>query len=69
MFEHNGQWFVLGNRSLNSLNLRQNGITEDGIKALLDSVTGQETSVENAHEGMIGLFRLNLQVRIQRSLL
>ncbi|KAJ3415969.1 hypothetical protein HDV05_003566 [Chytridiales sp. JEL 0842] len=68
MFEHNGQWFVLGNRSINSLNLRQNGITEDGIKAFLDAVTEQESSAENAaHEGTVGLFRLNLQVEGEKA--
>ncbi|KAJ3293814.1 hypothetical protein HK104_004183 [Borealophlyctis nickersoniae] len=61
MFEHNGQWFILGNRSLNSLNLFHNGIREEGLKALYDAVAEQEASNENAPEGGVGIFRIVLQ--------
>ncbi|KAJ3171946.1 hypothetical protein HK101_011199 [Irineochytrium annulatum] len=61
MFERNGQWFVLGNRTLSSLNLAYNNIAEVGLKAFSDAVSEQEGSAENAPEGMIGLFRLVLQ--------
>lgn len=62
MFELNGQWFVLGNRTLNNLNLSRNGIHEEGLKALMDAVLEQEASIDNAPEGMIGIFRIALQV-------
>ncbi|TPX71415.1 hypothetical protein SpCBS45565_g01052 [Spizellomyces sp. 'palustris'] len=60
MFEHNGQWFVLGNRTLNNLNLFRNNIREEGLKALLDAVTDQEITTENTPDAPIGLFRLTL---------
>ncbi|KAI8921122.1 hypothetical protein DFJ77DRAFT_448680 [Powellomyces hirtus] len=61
MFEHNGQWFVLGNRSLNNLNLYGNVIREEGLKALWDALQEQDLTAEHAPEGTIGLFRLTLQ--------
>ncbi|KAJ3072216.1 Leucine-rich repeat-containing protein 71, partial [Rhizoclosmatium hyalinum] len=59
-FEHNGQQFLIGNRTLNNLNLRQNGITETGVKAFLDAVAEQELSSESAPEGLYGLFRVSI---------
>ncbi|KAJ3208640.1 Leucine-rich repeat-containing protein 71 [Entophlyctis luteolus] len=60
VFEHNGQFFLVGNRTLNNLNLRQNGITEIGAKALIDILADQELSVEVTPEGALGLFRVSL---------
>ncbi|KAI8846197.1 hypothetical protein BC829DRAFT_445476 [Chytridium lagenaria] len=61
MFEHNGQWFVLGNRTLTTLNLSHTDLTELGLKSLLEALQEQEVSSENTPEGLIGLFRLTLQ--------
>ncbi|KAJ3140902.1 hypothetical protein HK100_008441 [Physocladia obscura] len=62
LFEHNGQYFLIGNRTLNNLNLRQNGITETGVRLLLDMISEQELSAENTPEGMSGIFRIALHV-------
>lgn len=64
MFEINNQWFVLGNRTLNNLNVSHNGITEAGLKTLFDAVTEQELTAENANDGLLGLFRANLYVSL-----
>ena len=71
MFEYNNQWFVLGNRTLNNLNLSLNGIGDDGVKYIFDAVAEQEHTAENAPEGLVGLFRLNLRVwnRLERDTL
>ncbi|KAJ3011961.1 Leucine-rich repeat-containing protein 71 [Thoreauomyces humboldtii] len=61
MFEHQGQWYVLGNRTLTSLNLYGNGIREDGMKNLWEALQEQEATADHAPEGCIGLFRLTLQ--------
>nr|KAJ3422336.1 Leucine-rich repeat-containing protein 71 [Polyrhizophydium stewartii] len=61
MFESNGQWYILGNRMLNSLNLSHNGITAIGLKALLDAVLDQEATNEQTPDGMLGIFRISLQ--------
>ncbi|KAI9206984.1 uncharacterized protein BJ171DRAFT_495373 [Polychytrium aggregatum] len=61
MFEVNGQWFILGNRTLNNLNLSRNSITAAGLKAILDAVVEQESTAENMTEGIIGVFRVSLQ--------
>ncbi|KAJ3328328.1 Leucine-rich repeat-containing protein 71 [Blyttiomyces sp. JEL0837] len=65
MFEHNGQWFVLGNRTLNSINLSQNGISEDGLKSFLDAVTEQEKSAENVTDGTDNSFEKDSTVYTQ----
>lgn len=62
MFKVNNQWFVLGNRTLNNFNLCSNGITELGLKALLDVTNEQEASAEQALDGTLGLFRVELSV-------
>ncbi|KAI9340309.1 hypothetical protein BDR26DRAFT_861686 [Obelidium mucronatum] len=59
-FEYNGQTYLIGNRTLNNLNVRQNGITEVGLKYLLDAVNEQELSAESAPEGLLGLFRVSM---------
>ncbi|KAJ3161656.1 Leucine-rich repeat-containing protein 71 [Geranomyces michiganensis] len=61
MFEHNGQWFILGNRTLNNLNLYNSGIRDEGLKALWEALQQQEATAEHAAEGSIGVFRLTLQ--------
>lgn len=62
MFEVNNQWYVLGNRSLNSLNVSANDITELGLKNLLNLIIEQDSTSEQAAEGSLGLFRVNLSV-------
>ena len=64
MFEINGQSYVLGNRALNSLNLSLNHITENGIKILLNAVLEQENTADQAPEGILGIFRILLQVKL-----
>ncbi|KAJ3109206.1 Leucine-rich repeat-containing protein 71 [Phlyctochytrium planicorne] len=61
MFEHNGQWFVLGNRTLSSLNLSHADIGESGLKSLVDAVIEQEMSADNTPEGLTGIFRITVQ--------
>ncbi|KAL5040679.1 hypothetical protein RTP6_007665 [Batrachochytrium dendrobatidis] len=61
MFEFNGQWYLLGNRTLNSLNLSHNGIGMLGLKALSDAIIEQETTNDQSPDGLLGVFRLNLQ--------
>jgi hypothetical protein len=46
MYENNSIWYLLGNRTLNSLNLQGCNISEVGLKLILDMVTEQEVSVE-----------------------
>ncbi|KAJ3352611.1 Leucine-rich repeat-containing protein 71 [Kappamyces sp. JEL0680] len=60
MFEINNQWFVLGNRALNSLNVSLNGITDIGVKHLLDVLLTQESSLDQTPDGVLGLFRIAL---------
>ncbi|KAJ3231890.1 Leucine-rich repeat-containing protein 71 [Chytriomyces hyalinus] len=61
VFENNGQWYVIGNRTLNNVNLRQNGITETSLKLLIDVLAEQDLSDEATPEGMLGLFRVAIQ--------
>jgi hypothetical protein len=63
MFEVNNQWYILGNRSLNSLDVSWNGVTEMGVKYLYDTVAEQELTADQASDGMLGLFRISLAVR------
>ncbi len=60
-FELNGQWYMLGNRTLLNLNLSRNGITDVGLKLLHDAIVEQEGTQEYS-EGAPGLYRLSLQV-------
>lgn len=62
MFEVNGIAYVLGNRGLSSLNISANNIDDAGLKAIMDAVQEQETTADQAPEGMLGLFRLAIQV-------
>ncbi|KAJ3251971.1 Leucine-rich repeat-containing protein 71 [Chytriomyces hyalinus] len=58
VFENNGQWYVIGNRTLNNINMRQNGITETSLKLLIEVLAEQDLSDEATPEGMLGLFRV-----------
>ncbi|KAI8902218.1 hypothetical protein BC833DRAFT_521338, partial [Globomyces pollinis-pini] len=60
MFEVNGQWYILGNRTLNSLNLCANNITEVGLKYLLEVINEQEITSDQPMDGMLGVFRIVL---------
>lgn len=64
MVEINGQWYIIGNRSLNSLNLSGCGISQVGLKAIADTVHDQDSCAENIarEDGMMGLFRISLLV-------
>ena len=64
MYEINGQWYILGNRALSNLDLSLNGITEVGLKALLEAVTVQDATNDQASvsDGFLGLYHLSLQV-------
>jgi hypothetical protein len=62
MFEVNNQWYVLGNRTLNSLNLCNNRISEIGLKVILDVIMEQEITSDQAADGFLGLFRVVLFV-------
>jgi hypothetical protein len=64
MFEVNGQWYILGNRSLCNLDLSSNDISEVGLKYLLEAVTIQESTVEHAQNSDVGLgiYRISLHV-------
>jgi hypothetical protein len=64
MVEYGGQWYIIGNRSLNNLNLSGCGLTIDGLKSIVDVVQDQDACSENIsrEEGMYGLFRVSLSV-------
>jgi hypothetical protein len=64
MYEINGQWSVLGNRTLNNLDVSMNGITEVGVRSLHDAVVEQEMANEqpSVSDGNTGIYRINLQV-------
>jgi hypothetical protein len=61
MFEMNGQVYLFGNRSLNSLNVINNGISNLGAKTLLNAVLEQDNIPENASE-LLGLYRVAILV-------
>lgn len=62
MFEYNYHWYILGNRTLNNLNVCHNRITDTGVKYIFDAIAEQEQTAENSPEGSLGLFRMNLMV-------
>ena len=62
MFEKDGVWFVIGNRTLNNLNLAGCNISENGLKLLAEVIHEQELSENTQPEGIIGLFRMLLLV-------
>jgi hypothetical protein len=62
MFEVNNQWYILGNRTLNSLNVASNGITEAGVRHLLQLIADQEHVSDQTPEGLLGLFRVIMNV-------
>lgn len=68
MFEVNGQWYILGNRSLCNLDLSANDISEIGLRHLLEAVSIQEATVEQAQNSDVGhgIYRISLHVRSRR---
>lgn len=66
MYEINGQWNILGNRTIINLDFSSNEITEIGLNALSDAISIQEVTNEiaTATDGLTGLYRLNLFVNI-----
>ncbi|KAI8616896.1 hypothetical protein BC830DRAFT_1115993 [Chytriomyces sp. MP71] len=62
VFEHNGQLHLIGNRTLNNMNLRQCMLTESSLKSLADALSEQDLSVEGNPEGVMGLIRVALMV-------
>lgn len=70
MFENNGIWYTLGNRSLNNLNIAGCLLTEQSLKLLYDTVNEQELSAIDfvAPPDVViglGLFRISSKV-VQR---
>ncbi|KAJ1553807.1 Leucine-rich repeat-containing protein 71 [Nowakowskiella sp. JEL0078] len=61
MYESNGQWFVLGNRTLNNLDISFNCVSEVGMKALSEAVLEQESSSEYTPENLLGILRISTQ--------
>jgi hypothetical protein len=64
MVEQNGQWYTLGNRTLNNLNLANNLLSDVCVQSFLDAVAEQDTYSESVTDGSIGLFRISLQVAV-----
>lgn len=64
MYEINGQWYILGNRTIINLDFSTNEITEIGLNALSDAISIQEVTNEIAtsSDGLIGVHRLSLYV-------
>ena len=56
-FEVNGISYIVGNGTLNILNLSSNQITENGLQALLEAVQDQDLFEGSPH---YGLFKINL---------
>jgi hypothetical protein len=71
MVDIGGQWYIIGNRALNNLNLSGCGLTLVGLKAIVDVVRDQDACSENivarGEEGMHGLFRISLAVFLRRN--
>jgi len=64
MFEINGQGYVLGNRTLNLLNLSKNELTEKTLNYFYNSLMEQETTLMSIPDDLPGLIRLDLSVII-----
>jgi hypothetical protein len=64
IYEINGQWYILGNRTVINLDFSSNEITQIGLNALLDAISIQEITNEIAtsSDGLNGLYRLSLHV-------
>lgn len=60
MFEINGQGYVLGNRTLNLLNLSKNELTEKTLNYFYNSLMEQETTLMSIPDDLPGLIRLDL---------
>ncbi len=64
MFEINGQGYILGNRSLNLLNLSKNELTDKTLNCFYNSLMEQETTLMSIPDDLPGLIRLDLSVII-----
>ena len=64
MFEINGQGYILGNRTLNLLNLSMNEITEKSLDYFYNSLMEQERTLMSIPDELPGLIRLDLSVII-----
>jgi len=62
MFEINGQGYILGNRTLNILNLSKNELTEEVLNYFYNSLTEQDTTLINIPDELPGLIKLDLSV-------
>jgi len=60
MFEINGQGYILGNRTLNILNLSKNELTEEVLTYFYNSLTEQDTTLINVPDELPGLIKLDL---------
>jgi hypothetical protein len=56
---------VWGNRTLGSLNLSHNGLSDDTLKSFLDALADQEIANEYIPDGFNGLYRLIFLVNDQ----
>ena len=61
MFESNGQWFIIGNRSINNLNLSGCNLTENSLKIINELVMELESTTDATPDGCLGLIRVSLQ--------
>ncbi len=64
IYEINGQWYTLGNRTLNNLDFSMNEVTDIGLNYLYDAICVQESTNEIASsaDGLYGIYRLSLVV-------
>ena len=64
IYEINGQWYTLGNRTINNLDVSMNEVTDIGLNYLYDAICIQESSNEIASsaDGLYGIYRLSLLV-------
>lgn len=63
-YEQNGQWTCIGNRSLCSLNLSANNLSEATFRTFVEVINEQDAVVELVSDVSCGLMRLALQVSI-----
>jgi len=60
MFEINGQGYILGNRTLNILNLSKNELSEKCLNNFYNSLIEQETTLLSIPDELPGLIKLDL---------
>jgi len=63
MFEINGQGYILGNRTINILNLSKNELTDKTLNCFYNSLVEQDTTLINVPDDLPGLIKLDLSVR------